>query len=393
MMMFVSKAFLLALCATFTPAKAQTFLVYGSGESPDRMVVFANLLVRDRTPMDAMFGPELIKQIEIDIVFEAPEKPEWTDMTLEFACPREPGYSDLALPGKKKRSNSQASSDVPARFRIVSGSENLRNWKTNEVPPEDWTPVTSELFNQVRKVACNEFGIQEAIKNAAQSGAVDAARFRTSLSKFGLQDIVYVGDDTYGGSLSDIAWTKLWTNSKRPERKGTGRQLTAIEIAERDKKYAEYEAQMADIASQAGAYARPKIDDLNAKAAFTEQAAKIRGSRKINKLESVAISVWQGRREYDVGLAMGPARITDMEGLRFLNYATSKEVPVSTVVSADGQQIGDVGGQFASCDVQFVMAIDSAGTPRVADVIVRLTQNDPSFGNHLCEGAVKAPQN
>ncbi|MEQ1539200.1 MAG: hypothetical protein ABL928_09750 [Sphingorhabdus sp.] len=382
---------LLLVFVVAAPANAQTFLVYGSGEPADRMVVYAGLLVRDRTPMDALFGPERIMQIEIDLIFEAPDKPEWVEMTLQFAC--EPEASTVPVGKNKKRPDKSVIRDVPDRFQIVSGSEYTRTRTYNEIAPEGWAPVTSEMMAQVRKVACNHIGIYNAIKAATRNGQPDQAQFRSSLSHFGLQDILYVGDDTSGFALSDLTWTNLWADGKRPELKGTGRQLTEAEIAENEKKYAAIEAQMADIASQASAYAQPQIDELDTQAAFAEQAGKVRGNRKVSKIESSAIQVWQGKREYDVALAMGPAGVSDMDGLRFLTYTTEFQRPAQTIVVGPEGETAQAGGEYARCDVRFILAYDRKGIPRVADVTMKLYQDDPAWGNHTCDDAIKTPVN
>lgn len=389
MMKFLFKVLYVALLGVATPAYANSFLIYGSGDAPDRMVVFASLNIKDRTPTDAIFGPEQIKQVNIDLVFEAPDKPEWSEMTLEFACKSE--ASQIQAGKKKARSDKRTLQDVPARFRVVRGSEYTRQRKYNDIAPENWAPVTSELFAQVRKFTCNELGIWDAIKAAKQGDSFDNARFVTSLSRFGLQDIVPVGAESYGGVLSDMTWAKLWTDGKRPKLEGTGRQLTAAEIAENEKKYAAFEAQMADIHKKATDFAQPQVDEMNAQAAFYKEAGRIRGNRKVSKQESSAIIAWQGKREYDVALAMGPAGISDMDGLRFLAYSNDRELIMPAVgTGPDGEPLQPIVENYR-CDVRFVLAYDQNGTARVADVTIKGTRNGQISKTTVCDDFVKAP--
>jgi hypothetical protein len=395
MIKIASRILFMALLASAAPASAQeVYAIYASGEKPDRMIVYADRHVRDRTSMDAIFGPERIMQLEIDIVFEAPEKPRWTEMTLQFPCKQETTAEIMDRINKKKRKAVPTAPDIPAKFLIVGGTEYITRWKERAIGPEGWSPITAELFAQVGKFACNQAGVQEAIMIEYDSGKLNPARLRKNLTPLGLQDIFVVhGEWSIGSALYDMTWEKFWTDGTPPKQESTGRKLTAEEIVARDKKFEEYRKQSADLASQTAAYAQPKIDDLNAQSAFTAQAAKIRGKRKVSKLESAAISAWQGRQEYDVALAMGAANVTDMEGLRFLSYMQDKEVSIPGVgTDAFGDPVGSL-DSYARCDVKFVLAKDQTGTARVADVTIAASGNDLSYSNYICDGFVKAPQN
>lgn len=395
MIKFLSKLTFLSLFVGVVPANAQAFLVYGSGESPDRMVVYTDMHISDRTPLDALWGVEQIKSIRIYIIFEAPDKPDHTEMNVEFACKAEDESAHVVSKSGKgvKPKELKKMPDVPARFRVASGFEHNRNISMPAIPASPWEPITSELFAQVRKIACNQFALQAVMQREASNEVFDAQRLRIALAPFGLQDMVYVGKSMIGAEYSDLTWAKLWTDGKRPVYKGTGRQLTAAEIAENEKKFAAIEVQAADIAKQASTFAQPKIDELDTQAAFAEQAAKIRGKRKVSKIESAAIQVWQGKREHDVALAMGPAGISDMDGLRFLIYTREFQRPVQTILVGPDGETAEAGGEYARCDVRFVLAYDQKGVPRVADVTMKLFQDDRAWGNHTCDDAIKAPVN
>jgi hypothetical protein len=392
--MKITVAFLTVALAAFSTSTvcAQSYMVLGVGQKPDRLMIYADGFVRDRTPVATILGPERIVEMKTNFIFEAPAKPEWIEMTLQFSCM--PGSSPTPQPtngrARRRTGNAQPVADVPTRFSVVEGREYARNWALKDVPSTAFAPLNDAIFTHLGKVACNNQAILAATRNAFEGQAFNMSRFNASLAPIGLSTLNLVSEDTDGRSLSNLTWNKFWTDGVRKPMDG-GRILSDAEHADSIRKLEAMAATVVGQRAVADASTRAALNASNATLALDQQAARIRGNRRISPQEAGAIQAWFGKRESEVAIAMGPAQISNMDGLRFLSYAKTFEIPVTLLGNSQGQTVGEVGGSYARCDVRFVMATDASGVARVADVRIQSSGNDLSYSNYICKDVIKAP--
>jgi hypothetical protein len=71
-------------------ASANMLMLHAQGDPGDRELYFTQLMMADRTPMEAMLGTTSIREIEVFGLYENAAKPDWSVLKLQFECPVEP---------------------------------------------------------------------------------------------------------------------------------------------------------------------------------------------------------------------------------------------------------------------------------------------------------------
>lgn len=70
-----------------------------------------------------------------------------------------------------------------------------------------WAPVADNWTERVRLIACEPDRLNKAVAAAQKTGKQDP---------FARLGLVYVGDMTIGGELSDVTWATFWKDGRRP---------------------------------------------------------------------------------------------------------------------------------------------------------------------------------
>ncbi len=160
-------------------ALAQSALVHIQGDEGNREAYFANFhVVLDRTPMDKILGPISVQQMDTTIVYEHPDKPEFSELRLQFECVAKQTYDGKNVP--------QPAFDAPVRMRVGEGSWKLRreDIKSENLPAGEWRTSSSPVLLKLHKIACNQDVLRSAVIKAAKAKNVDL--FRKDMETIGL---------------------------------------------------------------------------------------------------------------------------------------------------------------------------------------------------------------
>ncbi|OYW39271.1 MAG: hypothetical protein B7Z35_04880 [Hydrogenophilales bacterium 12-61-10] len=356
------------------------------GEPGNRQAFFANTLVDDRTPLSMLMGPIEIKQLDVTVIYENAQQPEWAEMRLQFECaskvdfgkgiPKQPAWTD------------------PVKMRLGEGGTILRrsDLKIESTPAGAWQMASSPVLLKAHKLACNRDEVNAAVNAAVRASGktLDSTAFNTELRKIGLtEDMTLINGSA--PQYLELAWSVLWAGSKRPDPSGKwAKKATPEEKAAAMAKIAEAKTQLAELTKKTKQAYEPKIQAAEIKFDFDKVAAKLRNGRKLNRTESQMLMVWQGKLEEEVASIVGRPSLTTTGNVRFLSYG--KDYDTRAVYDYKGGTYV-THGIYWSCDVQFVTTPDRQGAFRVADVRISVDSNMGMSAKGACEGLLHVPGN
>ena len=363
---------------------AQSVLVHIQGEEGSREAYFADILVvMDRTPVDKLFGPMMVKQLDTTVVYEGPDKPEFSSLRLQFECAVKETYDGKNIP-------KQPAFDAPVKVRIGEYSWKLRreDLKNENLPAGDWRTSSSPVLLKLHKIACNDDVLRSAIIKTAKAKD-NGEIFRIEIAKIGLpNDLQLVGAQNAADHL-EFAWSVLWSGVKRPDPSGKwSRRPTKKETEE-------YQAKMAQIQKhydQLVAGIKPQLEanlkQMDAEFSFHKIAADIRGGRKLSRNETHMLAVWEGKTEQDVAAKMGAPIVSSAGNLHFLSYGQEFD---NRVIVGNRQGAVWEEGLYEHCDVQYVLHPDEKNIFRVADVRIWAGANRIAQVVFACDGLLDVP--
>lgn len=367
-----------------TPVLAQTALFHMQGEMGDREMYFADFrVVSDRTPMNMIFGPLSVKELDVTAVYENAAKPEYVVMRLQFECVNKFSFDEKNIP-------KQPGFNDPVNMRMAENSYMLRrsDLKSQAVPTSDWKQVNSPMLLKAAKIACNDDVMHTAVKAALnkKTEQFELEKFNKEIQKIGLPADFYLVSYVTASEFLDFAWQVSWWPKKRPDPTGRWSSYpTKKEWAEYQKKMAEIENTIQSAAQTMKQDLEASINTMQAEFDFKEEAAKIQGKRKLNRFEVHLIQVWLGKTETEVVTKMGNPIVNEAGTMRFLDYANefnNKSVVMDMKSGAAWEE-----GIYSRCNFQFIFIPDQSSVWRVADVRV-WASGDSSF---TCSGFAEVP--
>ena len=362
------------------------------GEKGDREVFFADVrVISDRTPMDQIFGPVSVKEIDVTAVYENAAKPEWATMRLQFECPSEvvEAFGGKFVPMKPAD---------PVRFRIGPGSYLVRrvDLKPEDMPESAWNVSSAPMLMRAARIACHDIEFDKAMRATVDVKAqkFDEVAFGKRIAKFGLPaDLMLIGPGDAAGFL-DFAWTSLWWETvlegKRPDPSGKWSTLASVA----DKEAARQKMQALREQHQPALEAAKKsleanLAQMDAEFEFQDRAVELRKDRKLNRFEVQLINTWVGLPEDAVVTKMGNPQLNEAGKQRFLKYTRVFDNTAQVVNLKSGATWEE--GNYSECNVEFVTTPDSKGQWRVADTRVWVRENALGNGAAWCYGFLKAP--
>ena len=383
---------LAALLLSSGAARAIGAIVHLQGAEGDREAFFADVrVISNRTPMDQIFGPTAVKEIDVTAVYENAAKPEWVTMRLQFECPAE-----VALDPKNKPKPLKAGD--PVKFRIGENSYLVRriDLKSQPMPASDWKTSDAPMLMKAGRIACNADAFEQAIRKSMKKppAAFDEASFGKAIAKLDLPaDLMLIGFNQSNDFL-DFAWTSLWwkvvLDGKRPDPSGKWSTVPTPEQKEAAIKRLEALRKEAEPAlAEARKSMEANLSKMQAEFDFQDRAASLRKSRPRNKLEDKLIPAWVGRSEDEVVSAMGNPRLNEVGNQRFLQYQRVFDNTAQVVDMKSGATWEE--GNYSECNVEFITMRDRQDAWRVADVRVWIAQNGLGDGRAWCDSLLKAP--
>jgi hypothetical protein len=359
--------------------------VHIQGEVGSREAYYANFaIVSDRTPVDKLFGPIAVRRLDTVIVYESPDKPEFTELRLEFECTVKYAYDGKTVPP-------QPAFDAPVKVRVGDGGWKLRreDLQREDVPVGAWRTANSPVLLKLHKIACNEDVMRAALVKASKHNN-DMSIFRAEIKKIGLpEDLQLVSRELAVGSM-DFSWYVLWHDVKRPDPTGKwSRRSTKAELEEAEKKMAQLRRQFDQLAAGIKPKLEQNIKQADEQFAFYKVAADVRGDRKLSRNESLMLSVWEAKPEREVAITMGAPVVSDVGGLRFLSYGQEFD---NRVIVGNRQGAVWEEGLYENCSVQFVLHRDDKNTFRVADVRIWADSNRIGQVVFACNGLLETPR-
>ncbi len=371
---------ILTICFT-TQVSAQSALVHIQGEKGSREAYFANFaIVWDVTPVDKMFGPIKIQQLDTTIVYEHPNKPEFTMLQLQFECA-------ASNPLDEKNTPQRPDFNAPVNVRVGENSWMLRreDLKSGVIPAGDWSTSDSPVLLKLHKIACYEDELRSAIIKTAKAKS-DLNVFKKEINKIGLPGDLQLVRQNLSSEFLDFAWSVLWVGEKRPDPSGKwSSRPTKKQLAEYKAKMDEIQKQYDRMASGMKSELEANIKQMDAK---SKMAAEIRGGRKLSRNESNMLILWEGKTEQDVAATMGAPIITDAGDLHFMSYGQEFD---NRVVVGNMQGAAWEEGLYENCNVQFILHPDNNNILRVVDVRIWTNSNQIGQVIFACDGLLEAP--
>ncbi|MGH8040045.1 MAG: hypothetical protein ACREPD_20140 [Stenotrophomonas sp.] len=353
------------MMAVATQVGASEFLIDMQGAAGNRVNVYANDAVLDRTPINDVLnpGPNWIRQIDLTMVYEAVDQPLWLEYKLQFKCPK-PSKRGRGAPKQKTESTGMLDTPDSVEFRVASGTKSMKQDPAIiDLQPTDWQSTTSYTMRQAWNVACNNDSIVGAKEAVAVNRVVQSDALRPKLAAIGLNGLEMVPDGLSMSLLADFTWEKLWADVPKPAI-NNGRKLTPEESAAHKAKLAQMQQQVTEAQGRVQGRLATMKTDLD----FTQTAAEYRGKRRLSRSESILIQVWTGKTEQEVVAANGNPAVRQAGIARTLSYGQAFDNRVMWQNLATGATYD--GGGYKSCNVRYVLIPDSAGMLRVADVNV-----------------------
>jgi len=373
-----------AMISLSTPACPADIFFHMQGEPGNRQAFFSNTLVDDRTPLSMLMGSIEIKQINVTVIYENAQQPEWAEMRLQFECISKVDFG--------KGIPKPAAWTDPVKMRLGEGGTILRriDLKIESTPAGTWQAASSPVLLKAHKLACNPDEVNAAVRASATGKTLDSALFNTELRKIGFTEDVTLMNGSAPEFL-ELAWTRLWAGSKRPDPSGKwAKMATPEEKSAAMAKVAGAKEQVAELTQKTKQAYEPKIQLAEIKFEFDNVAAKLRNGRKLNRTESQMLMVWQGRLEEEVASIVGRPSITETGNVRFLSYGKNYDTRAAYEYKG-GTYVTH--GIYWSCDMQFVTTQDRRGAFRVADVHIRADSNMNLSAKAACDGLLHVPRN
>lgn len=384
---FVSCA--LVACALSPAVSAQSIMFHAEGDQGQREIYFADPIVLSRTPPTEALGPSAIMQLDITIVHEGANAPEWSMMRYWFECPSM--LSSAQMERKGKRPTPIAPTRI--RIRLAEGSTYLdrSDLTLRNRPAGAWEETSSPAMLTARQIACNDVEVSRAIRAAFNGTRFDQAGFNERLKPLGFSGYLGVVPVGTASELTDLVWSMIWKDSKKPDPGGRWSQpVTAENRATAMEKMGRITNQVDALAADLGARYRDDISRMDSQFKFDARAAKLRGTRKLNNAEVSLIQVWQGKTEAEVIAALGPAALTETGELRILSYGrlSDNRVVVQNMQSGAAWEEGI----YMNCNVDYVLMPDNNASLLVADVRVSVDSNDWVSSREACTGILETPR-
>jgi hypothetical protein len=388
------QAALVVVAATLSlDASALGAILQLQGKKGDREAFFADVrVISDRTPMNQIFGPTSVKEIDVTAVYENAAKPEWVTMRLQFECPSE---ISEAVGGEKAKPMKPTD---PVKFRIGPGSYLVRrvDLKSEQMPESDWKESSAPMLMRAARIACNDVEFDKAMRATVNVKArtFDEAAFGRRISKLGLPaDLKMIGQGASNDFL-DFAWSALWWDTvlegNRPDPSGKWSTLASKADKEAAAKKLEDMRKQAEPALEAAKKSlEANLAKMDAEFAFQDRATELRGGRKLNKFEVHLVNTWVGMPEDAVVTKMGNPMLNEAGRQRFLKYTKVFDNTAQVVNLASGATWEE--GNYSECNVEFVTTPDQKGEWRVADARVWVRENAMGSGAAWCYGFLKTP--
>ena len=372
----------MALVALPGVASANMLMLHAQGNPGDRELFFTNLMMADRTPMEAMLGTTSIREIEVFGLYENVAKPDWSVLKLQFECPVDP----IPSSAKSRRATGPAVA-APLRWRMAERSYQFTRDADNvPLPATPWQSVSNPAYRKAGMLACNELLTQSAMQAAGGWQAMDPARLNAGLAPLGIGEVISVAQATSIVNVGSFVWRDIWKAQKPAGARD--RRLSEAEIASNRRELEAVAAKMETLDAQAQAFAQPIIDADRAEQAFLAMAKKVQAGRKVTELEGSMLMVWLGKPEALALARLGAnPQVTEASGMRFISYRDQADTRSAVVSAASGRVLSQAGA-YTSCDVSFVTVPDTAQAWRVADI--RIRSEGPAGG--MCRSLLNTPE-
>lgn len=371
-------------CFLTTQAFAQSVLVHIQGEKGSREAYFADIfVVMNRTPVDKMFGPIEVRELDTTIVYESADKPEFSELRLQFECVVRHPYDGKNIP-------KQPAFDAPVNVRIGEYSWKLRreDLKSENLPAGEWRTSASPVLLKLHKITCNQDVLRSAIIKTAKANN-NAEIFKKEIAKIGLPEDLQLIKQQSPPDYLDFAWWVLWTDTKRPDPSGKwNSRPTKQQLADYKEKMGQIQKQQDQLVAGIKPQLEENIKKMDAEFAFRKIAAEVQGGRKLSRNERNMLTVWEGKTEKDIAAKMGAPIVTDAGELRFLSYG--QEFDNRVVVGNNKGAVWEE-GLYESCNVQYVLHPDDKNTLRVVDVRIWADSNQIGQVVFACDGLIDAP--
>ena len=372
----------MALVALPGVASANMLMLHAQGNPGDRELFFTNLMMADRTPMEAMLGPTSIREIEVFGLYENVAKPDWSVLKLQFECPVAPIPSSPT----SRRATGPAVA-APLRWRLAEPSYQFtRDADHVPLPATAWQPLSHPAYRKAGMLACNELQVQSALQAAGGWQAMDPARLNAGLAPLGIGEVISVAQATSIVTVGSFVWRDIWKAQKPAGARD--RRLSEAEIASNRRELEAVAAKMETLDAQAQAFAQPIIDADRAEQDFLAIAKRVQAGRKVTQLEGSMLMVWLGKPEALALARLGAnPQVTEASGMRFISYRDQADTRSAVVSAASGRVLSQAGA-YTSCDVSFVTVPDTAQAWRVADI--RIRSEGPAGG--MCRSLLNTPE-
>lgn len=355
---------------------AGKLLIVEQGMMPARIAMFADdhAIESASSAMD-IEAPTRTLVMRVTSVYEANDKPYWTEMELAFKC-RNALYEALQKK-RQTRDASVAAADIAtvAEFSLLSGKTRAKdNVNHVSLSPTGWASTSNAMMVQARNVACNMDAVKAAVRAALKpDGRIDFGALSRAITGIGLELVRPMPEDMSSYDfLADAAWPLIWPDASKPtiER---GRRLTDAESRQLDARMTQVKER---IQSAQGSAENHQQQALNLRD-FSSRAGAFRNGRRLNKIERILLPAWESQSRDEILRQFGdPARIEHGRGgaahLTYLgifdnrNLAKTTRRLSATVMFDEMMQTG----YYKDCQVQFIMIPDNGGIMRVADVRV-----------------------
>ncbi|WP_312934214.1 hypothetical protein [Pseudomonas sp.] len=383
----------LALLAMASPVLANKYIIDVQGESPNRVIVYADAEDIARLGGSA-FSKTLIRGIELELVYEAADKPNWTVMAAQFECPNmnrmnmpDVNGSNVRVPKDMEVKLASLPEVDTIRFRSSGGGTWSRKKDSYDaMQPTDWQTTSSYTLLQAYRIACQPDAFSSALQASGNPDrSINDGLLAKNMEGLGLHGLAVVPIGP-GEDAADFTWKHIWKDAVRPP-SVAARKMTPAEIAGLKRNMAQLKSKVDREADQTNA----TLKKLGGELSFTAKAAQLRGKRKLSLAESTLVQVWVGKTEHDVVVANGPPAINEAGGMRFLSYGSSYDNQVQWVNAFNGAPMGSAGG-WQYCNVRYVLMPDeSDNVYKVADVRVAADSAGDTRGMHACANVMNTP--
>lgn len=367
-----------------TPAAAQGYFFHMQGPVGDREAYFADTIVLDRTPQAMMLGPKEVRQLDVTVVYENAQKPEYAEMRLQFQCAvKYDNGSGIPRP---------PSPNEPVTMRLGEGSSYLRRIDSQNVdtPPTAWRTISTPVLLKAHKIACNGDDLRKAMRDSYDGRHFSQARFNEKARALGVSDTVTIVPDYLGSLVLEFVWKRLWPEAEHPDPSGRwATPVTAERRAEALAQVAQMRQQVEALNTRTVAAYQPRIQSAETRADFDRKATELRaGQRSMSRSETRLIALWQGKTEPEVIAVMGRPSVVERADLRFLDYERSFDNSVTTV-EASGETWHE--GVWNSCDLSFILMPDNENVMRVADLRIETDGSNVGIRSQACGNLLKPP--